>query len=117
MGFKKPKFWIWIPLMLIAAALFGGVVMLLWNWLVPSIFNGPTVTFWEAIGLLLLGRLLTGSLPGAHSKWQKYQDYKSEWKEKWANMTPEEREALKAKYKYRCKSYAPEKENDGGPTT
>ncbi len=33
---------------------FGGVTMLLWNWLVPPIFNGPAITFLQALGLLAL---------------------------------------------------------------
>lgn len=110
MGCKKPSPWIWIPLMLVAAITFGAVVMLLWNWLIPDLFNGPAVSLWEAIGLLVLGRLLTGSLPGSHNKWKDYANYKQEWKEKWANLTPEEREALKSRYRHRCKSFSAEKE-------
>lgn len=33
-------------------------VMLLWNWLLPSIFDGPTINFWEALGITLLCSLL-----------------------------------------------------------
>ncbi len=115
MAFTKRSPWVWIPVMLLAGLFFGLVVMLLWNWLIPNIFNGPTVTYWEAIGLLILGRLLTGSLTGAHQKWNAYHNYKEVWKEKWAHMTPEEREALKEKYRHRCGSY-PKKEDDGGTT-
>ena len=38
------------------AAVFGFtfVVMLLWNWLVPLLFNGPIITFWEALGMIAI---------------------------------------------------------------
>lgn len=29
-------------------------VMLLWNWVMPDIFNLPTIDFWHALGLSLL---------------------------------------------------------------
>ncbi|GAB3904844.1 hypothetical protein GCM10028803_34850 [Larkinella knui] len=42
------------------------VVMRLWNWLVPSVFNGPKIRFVQALGLLFLTRLLVGGFGGAH---------------------------------------------------
>jgi hypothetical protein len=51
------------------AFLFGWVVMWLWNWLMPVIFHLGVVTYWQAVGLAILGRLLFGSLHhGGHSK-------------------------------------------------
>jgi hypothetical protein len=40
------------------AFVFGFVVMLLWNWLMPAIFNLPTIGYWQAWGLVLLSHLL-----------------------------------------------------------
>lgn len=34
------------------------IVALLWNWLVPTIANGPTITYWEAWGICILCSLL-----------------------------------------------------------
>ena len=42
------------------AFLFGAVVMLLWNWLMPVIFHLGLITYWQAVGLAILGRLLIG---------------------------------------------------------
>ncbi|MGA2096418.1 MAG: hypothetical protein ABSH39_08985 [Candidatus Acidiferrum sp.] len=39
-------------------ALFGGVTMWLWNWLMPTIFRLPTISFWQAIGILILSHIL-----------------------------------------------------------
>src|SRR5207247_4756100 len=41
-------------------AIGGGVVMLLWNWLAPALFGLRLITFWQAIGLLALCRILFG---------------------------------------------------------
>jgi hypothetical protein len=40
----------------------GFVVQALWNWLLPSLFGLPEVTFWQALGLLTLSRILFGSM-------------------------------------------------------
>src|SRR5437016_9070577 len=45
---------------LIFTAIGGGVVMLLWNWLAPALFGLRLITFWQAIGLLALCRILFG---------------------------------------------------------
>jgi len=43
------------------------VVQALWNWLIPVLFHGPVITFWQAAGLFLLSKiLLTGVAPGHH---------------------------------------------------
>jgi hypothetical protein len=47
--------------------LFGWIVMLLWNWLMPEIFGLKTVSYWQAWGLLLLSSILFGKLGGSSS--------------------------------------------------
>jgi hypothetical protein len=44
------------------AVVFGIFVHMLWNWLMPPIFNLGTITWGQAIGLMLLARLLFGSM-------------------------------------------------------
>lgn len=51
-----------------AAFLIGFVIMLLWNELMPHLFEVPFITFWQALGLALLGRLLLGGFGGGNSK-------------------------------------------------
>ena len=51
---------------------FGYVVMYLWNWLMPVIFGLTTITFWQAIGLGLLAKLLLGGIGGDKSKKRKH---------------------------------------------
>jgi hypothetical protein len=47
--------------------LFGWVLMLLWNWLMPEIFGLKTVSYWQAWGLLLLSCILFGRIGGSSS--------------------------------------------------
>lgn len=60
-----------IILVLIITAIvigFGYVIMYLWNWLMPAIFGLTTITFWQAIGLGLLSKLLFGGFSGDKGK-------------------------------------------------
>jgi len=44
------------------------VTMSLWNWLIPTLFHGPALNFWQTAGLFLLSKiLLTGVAPGGQS--------------------------------------------------
>lgn len=50
-----------IPLFIVGAIILTGmIVMLLWNGIMPEVFGLGVVTFWQAIGLLILGRFLFG---------------------------------------------------------
>lgn len=65
-------------------AAFGAVVMLLWNALVPDLFGGPSIGFWQAAGLLVLCRILLGGFGGPGGP-----------RGRWHQMTPEERERFR----------------------
>lgn len=89
---------------------FGYVFMLLWNWLMPSLFNLHVITFWQGVGLLVLGKMFFG---GFRSRWGRgscghgycgygYGGWKHRWREKMMNMTPEEREKFKMRLKEKC---------------
>ncbi len=54
-----------IVLIVIAAvALFGLIVQHLWNWLIPTIVGWHAIDFWQAIGILLLSKILFGGFRG-----------------------------------------------------
>lgn len=40
------------------------VIELLWNWLIPTLFHGPIVTYWEALGILVLLSIVGGLFKG-----------------------------------------------------
>jgi len=89
-----------LALAIAAIALLSLVVMSLWNWLVPSLFRGPALQYWQAVGLLLLSRILFGSLRGRsgwHGHWRARM-----WRERWASMTPQERERFRERFQHRC---------------
>ena len=48
----------WIFVVIIIGILCIFPIMWLWNWLVPELFNGPTITFWQTTGLYFLINLL-----------------------------------------------------------
>jgi hypothetical protein len=88
-----------IPLVIAVLALVGLVVMLLWNALVPQLFHGPVLGYWQAVGLLLLCRLLFGGLRG-RGGWRGH--WRHRWRERWEQMTPEERAQLTERIRSRC---------------
>jgi hypothetical protein len=85
----------------IAIAGFGQAVHYLWNALMPALFGLPTVTFWQAVGLLALSWLLFGGWRGFRGP-----GYRSHWRRRmmarWARMTPEEREKFREGMRGRC---------------
>ncbi|MGH8131811.1 MAG: hypothetical protein ACRETP_01040 [Steroidobacteraceae bacterium] len=84
-------------------AVFGWVVMQLWNWLVPALFHGPTLRYWQAVGLLVLSRILFGGMRGhgGHGHWRRRM--RERWHERWEAMTPEERARLRERlFEHRC---------------
>ncbi|MGA3040094.1 MAG: hypothetical protein ABSF54_04800 [Bryobacteraceae bacterium] len=89
---KGVKVALLIPVGLAAIALFGFIVMSLWNWLAPAVFNVRTITFWQALGLLVLSRILVGGLGGGHGD-DKHR--RRSMMDRWEQMTPEEREAFR----------------------
>ena len=83
----------------VGVAAVGGVVMGLWNWLTPTLFGWHEISFAQALGLLVLGRVLFGGFrggPGWHGGWRQ------RMAERWANMTPEEREKFRAGMRTCC---------------
>jgi hypothetical protein len=74
-----------------AIAGFGAAVMLLWNALLPQIFGIAAIHFWQALGLLVLCRMLFGSFGGGRPFGAGHGFHRNPIREKWLHMTPEER--------------------------
>lgn len=74
------------------AALLGFVVMSLWNWLMPALFGLTAITFWQALGLLILSKILFGGWKGGHHREHRGAHWKRRFRDKWTNMSEEERE-------------------------
>lgn len=80
------------------AGLAGVVVMSLWNWLVPALFAGPVLHFWQALGLLVLTRILVGRVGRGNGHW----GWRGRMRQDWQRMSPEEREKLRDTVLRRC---------------
>jgi hypothetical protein len=83
---------------------FGWITMSLWNWLIPALFNGPVITYWQAFGLLVLSKILFSGF-GGKAGHHRGGPWKRHFSERFANMSPEQREALKQKMKDRWCNY------------
>lgn len=89
------KHLVFIPLFCVAfIAVFGGCVMLLWNWLMPELFGLPSLNFWQAAGLLALCKILFGGFGGGHHHGHGCHHGGNKLRERWESMTPEEREHI-----------------------
>ena len=87
----------------VAALALSFVAMSLWNWLMPPVFGLRVITFSQALGLLVLSRLLLGGFRG---HWRGMH-WRGRMMERWAQMSPEEREKFRAGMRGRCGPFAP----------
>ena len=98
------------PLAILGMLLFvfigGEIVLHLWNWLLPPLFGWRLISFWQALGLLLLCRILFGGL-GRHGssrsnlRRRMEERCKDRMEERCASMTPEERERFRQRMRER----------------
>ena len=104
--------WIFIaPLAILGMAVFivigGELVRQLWNWLLPSLFGWHEITFWQALGLLALCRILFGGF-GWHGSGRSHvrrrmADRMAErMGDRWDAMAPEDRERFRQRIRERC---------------
>lgn len=82
------------------------VVTTLWNCLIPVLFNGPAITYLQALGLLILSKIFFGGVGGrkwgcgCHCGEGGY--WKNKMHSRMEGMTPEEKEKFKQAFKNRC---------------
>jgi hypothetical protein len=98
------RYWIgqalkFVVIAAIAIGAFGYVVMSLWNWLVPSITGWHAIDFGQAVALLVLCRILFGGFRG-HGRGH----WRMRMRERWDEMTPEERERFRTGFGRHCRS-------------
>jgi len=91
-----------VPLAILGIALFtfigGEIVLHLWNWLLPSLFGWRPITFWQALGLLVLCRILFGGI-GRHGHGRS--NFRRRMEERCGPRTPEEREEFRQRMRER----------------
>ncbi len=84
---------------LLMVAVVSFVIMHLWNWLMPALFGWRLITFWQALGLLVLSKILFGGFRGGPHGGR---HWKMRMAGRWERMTPEEREKFSAAMRGRC---------------
>jgi hypothetical protein len=102
---RRPLRWVFkgiviVLVTIVVVALLGVAVMLLWNALVPTLFHGPALRYWQAVGLLVLSRLLCGGLRGRGGRLGAWRGRM--WRERWEQLTPQERARLRERLLSRC---------------
>lgn len=96
----------------------GEIVMHLWNWLLPPLFGWRLITFWQALGILVLCRILFGGL-GVHGSGRsnlrrRIADRMADrMADRWEHMTPEEQERFRQRMAGRCGFGSPAPESKG----
>lgn len=94
---RRILFFVIPPLFFLFVALGVFVVQQLWNGLLPALFGWPRVSFWQALGLLALCRILFGGISfsdsGGSSRRRRL--------ERWRAMTPEEQERYRQSWRGR----------------
>jgi hypothetical protein len=79
-------------------AIGGEIVLQLWNWLLPPLFGWRQITFWQALGILVLCRVLFGGL-GSHGSGRS--NFRRRLDERCGHMTPEDRERFRQRMRER----------------
>ena len=74
---------------IVAVAVFGFVVKALWNGLMPPLFGWHAITFWQAVGLLVLSKILFGGFRGGPGRGM---HWRGRMRQRWEQMSPEEQE-------------------------
>jgi hypothetical protein len=112
---KKKLFFI-APAAIVGIALFmgigGWIVMHLWNWLLPALFGWRMISFWQALGMLILCRILFGShgwRGGSRSGMR--ERMRDRMRTRWPEMTPEQRERMRQRWAAACGFEPPANEN------
>ena len=81
---------------LLALAVYG-----LWNGVLTEVVNAKTITYWQALGILVLARILFGGFPGGRGSpfgppWRSHR-----MMERWQSLTPEQREKMREEMRRR----------------
>jgi len=85
----RRRFWKFPLIVATVILIKAGIVLLLWNALIPDLFHGPVLTYVQALGLTVLAKLLFG--------FYGFRPFGGPpWKARWAGSSPEEREKLRA---------------------
>lgn len=98
---RKGKFrakFILVPLVILF--LVTAIVMWLWNAILPAVLDVKTITYWQAMGILVLSKILFGGFSGCKSGQDRH---RKNLRKKLKSMSPKEREEFRLMWKQKCK--------------
>ncbi len=81
------------------------IVMQLWNQVAVAVLHVSPITYWQAAGLLILAKILFGGFGKSGCGSCCGKGFGKEMKEKWGNMSPEEKEAFKQQWRNKCRTW------------
>jgi Ca2+/H+ antiporter, TMEM165/GDT1 family len=101
-GKRGKNFWvkraIFIPIAFIAGIfIFGSIVMLLWNAILPTVLGIHLITFWQAVGILVLSKILFSGFHRGFGR-HRFHAHDKDIREKWMQFSTEERERMRAEF-------------------
>ncbi len=96
---RRSFFLLFIPVLFFV---FTAIVMLLWNAVLPGVLHVNPLTYWQAAGLLVLCRILFGSFRFGGGPPRRFDGPPAHLKDKWMNMTDEEKRKFREEWKKRC---------------
>ena len=101
----RRKYWIFIPIFFILAGLaLGWIVQFLWNAILPEIVGVKALNYQQALGLLVLCRILFGGFRGARPGGKRPPfGGPGNRRNNWMNMSEEERAKIRASWEDRCR--------------
>ena len=109
---RYKRFIYFIPLFILGFFLIGSLVQLLWNNVLVPVLHVGTVSFWQAMGILLLSKILFSSF-GGRSDRQGYRKQKLLWQQ----LTPEQKETFRKEWNMRNRRWGyPGQDNMTGDT-
>ena len=98
---RKKKFLLIIPLVIGAIALFTLLFQEIWNRVIPDVFHFTRVTFWQALGILVISKILFSGRFGGHNMRGKFRSKISKFKE---SFSEEDRNKLRQEWRNRCRN-------------
>src|SRR5688572_6981874 len=107
----KRRFWFGKAVMILVfctafVMLFSYIVMRLWNGILPDVLGVRTISFWQAMGILVLSKILFSGFGGFHQKKEQFKNrFRQKMLDKWEHMTPEEKQKFKDEWKNRCRGW------------
>jgi len=97
---RRRKLLLFAPLGILAMIGFVFLVMYLWNSILVSVIHVGIINFWQALGILVLCKILFGGFRGGPQGRPMF--WRQRMMHRWDNMTPEEREKFREQLKSRC---------------